>query len=212
MGNYHIGPGYKVLNNMADTDIKPVFEAPKPNKKEPPQPTSLFIETTITRITNNKNAGFLINCDPPLFNKLSYEETGKLYLSRSNTNFIELYNKLKRDKTYKFEFINFVDGGLNIILNVMEVDTHKIRGSIKGFLDISHEKLNLNHSREIIIDGHDNKIRILVNHHDMNKFVIGNNYEIEYVKDYEENFYRATTYENLDIDLDSNICEKKMKL
>lgn len=188
-----------------------IYNIPKPPKKEP-QPTSLFIETTITRITNNKNAGFLINCDPPLFNKLSYEATGKLYLSRSNTNFIELYNKLKRDKTYKFEFINFVDDGLNIILNVMEVDTHKIRGSIKGFLDISHEKLNLKQYYEIIIDGHDNKIRILVNHHDMNKFVIGNNYEIEYVKDYEENFYRATTYENLDIDLDSNICEKKMKL
>lgn len=186
MGNLQIGGDYKLLSNMIGEGEKP---------KEEPKPKTFFIESTIIRISNDDNTGFQISCNPAVFNRKTYDDKGNLYLSRGNTNFIELYNKLKRNNTYKFEFEIF-DNSLNIILNVMDVDTYRISGNIKGFLDISNEKLGMNHSREIIIDGHDNKIRILINSKYMDVIIVGNNYEIEYIKAYEENFYRAVTYKS----------------
>lgn len=113
MGNYHIRTGYKLLTNLVNDDKKP-------------NPETIFIETTITSIANYHDDALQITCYPPLFNRESYEKRGCLHLLKNNKNFNELHNKLKLNNTYKFEFINFVDGGLNIILNVMEVDTYRI--------------------------------------------------------------------------------------
>lgn len=176
----------------------------KPKIIQSIQKTS-FIETTIDKIELLNDTRFKIYCSPsPLASLDFFDNRNYLFLSRSNPNFIELYNKLQSGTTHNFEYIK----DNNNVLNITDLNTYKIIGIINGFINISNEGLfNNRNLYETIISGHHNRTRILMNGEHIDKIEVGEKYEIGYVKAYRTNFYRVTYYKKLGSDMKENdIC------
>ncbi len=176
---------YKLLREVPDSQTNEVSDNIIPQK--------LTIETTVKSIRENSKLSFKIECDPKVKSNL-----GHFYLKRAHPNFINLYNKIKYNETYKFTYQNI--SGYAIIDDITELDTHTISGIVNGFIDIDTEFIFLNDKCEVILSKHNNEQRIILPKEHVKDIIIEKTYTFTYTKDYKANLYAVKTYELCDDD------------
>ncbi len=153
-------------------------------------PEKLSVETTVKSINEHSKLSFKIECNPKL--KGNMNDKRCFYLKRAHTNFINLYNKIKFNETYKFTYE--CNGEYAIIIDITEPEIHTISGIVNGFIDISTEFVFLNDKCEIIFSNNCTGRRIILPKETTKNIVVGKAYTFQYIKDYAANLYAAKTY------------------
>ena len=170
------------------------------------QPFNTTFETTVTKFQKCTDSDdYHIECDPS-------PNTGFIFryiiLEKSSPNFIDIYNKIKRNEAYKFilqcrythrrgSFGMSIYTPFYYIDDICECDTHIIEGTINGFIDLMKERQEFNYE-EAIIKNNDTKRRLIIKTYDRQSMNIGKTYAIHHVKFYSSNFYLITKFEPIE--------------
>lgn len=166
------------------------------DKTNDPAPIQHYsIETTFNEIREYNSVRFKILCSPgPLEHITKKQDYNSLYLEKNHPKFIELYNMIKLQHTYKvvyeeYGFFSNITGSK--IIDILPLDIHNISGIVQGFLNISSEHLLLYHYVEVILDTK-SKHRLLIDSNKIKNMIVGKKYNIQYVKSFSTTLYEIT--------------------
>jgi hypothetical protein len=142
------------------------------------------IDATIKSFNYNNNSKYYeIYCD---------ESMNSMILKRTHPNFVQLYNKLIIGTTHNFKCSNWIFT-YNEIINITECQNYIISDIIMGFLEIQNEIPILTHYEELITKNNITK-RLLINKNIKQNILIGEKYEICYIKKIGDDFYNVTNF------------------
>jgi hypothetical protein len=183
---------FVAAKKLTDVDYKPLVNIIEQNQN-PSKIKEYSVETTITRVDEYLNTSFKISSNPTFNNSnKSWEDKNYLYLKRDHPNFIDLYNKLKENETYKFTYI--YNNNVATINDISSPDENTISGVIKGFITVGTEYVGLKNYREIIFENSNNGKRILSHVDNIKNITVNSSYTIIYVKAFAKNFYRVISF------------------
>ena len=157
-------------DGMSDINTLPIYEA---------LDNFIYINTTITSVKLNKSQDYLIiECNPS-------DIFTNLVLKKTNDNFIELFTKLKNNKTYKFKcsYNNFPFGE---IVDIMDREILTFTAKIITFTATNDPLLSS--YKECLMNNELTK-RFLIGDKASKHVVLNKNYSIKYSKAWRENFY-----------------------
>jgi hypothetical protein len=160
--------------------------------------TSQELETTITNCSNS-DGHLLITCDPPPPN---WHSSNRLILNKRHPNYIDLRNTIVLNQSYKITYIYAQARSYKSydyqIENIEPCIVETIPTSIKGFINMDIEDINLKGYKELILNKYIcRKGDGFINVSTM-RFLTQVDYEcnkdclISYTKFYGSNFYLVT--------------------
>ncbi len=169
------------------------------NSNKNVEETTIYHELTITSI-KMKEHYVIVNTSPSPFRD-------ELRLSKSNHNFVDLYNKLKIGLTYRFviyeyvyHFYNSKDLCIYQILHMNDCLSYNAEILVLGILNIEMENLycsRLKNYEQIFFKDTENK-RLMIHVNNKKNIVVGSKYTFTYEKDFGKNFYKIINYELID--------------
>jgi hypothetical protein len=145
-------------------------------------------ELETTMISKTTYEGFVqIECSP--------HGNNLFVIKKSNPDYVLLYNSLELGKTYKIFYKPPKIMGMGIfskITGVTKPTTYVHTSDIMDFLNIRHEFPEItSHPHEIVLVDRKKHIRLLISDNNKNTIVIGQKYDIKYIKAFGFNLYRV---------------------